>query len=314
MSVRVNVDNFGAAETARTYDQIVALAGGVNRWFHFRAPTPVDNQPVIRMNRDTLYSGAVVDASVGATLTIPDTEGRYVSVIAIDPEHYLAATFTTPGAHALPLPERGPGHLFLAARLFIDPQDPDDVTAVNELQDQFRIEAASSRDFEHPDYDTASLDETRDALLVLSRGISDLDGMFGSPSDVDPVRHLVGTAAAWGGLRETEAYYFIEAEPRPVGHYTLTLRDVPADGFWSVTVYNRDGYFEANRYDTYSVNSVTATAEADGSVVVNLSPEDEGLANHVYVMDGWNYVVRLYRPHSVVLDKTWTPPPPQPAD
>jgi hypothetical protein len=40
-----------------------AHAGGVNQWFHYRVPTPVDQQTVIRMNRDTLYSAAVVDIS-----------------------------------------------------------------------------------------------------------------------------------------------------------------------------------------------------------------------------------------------------------
>ena len=40
---------------------------------HNRAPTPVEHQPVIRMNRDTLYSVAVVDISRGRD---PDDPGR----------------------------------------------------------------------------------------------------------------------------------------------------------------------------------------------------------------------------------------------
>jgi hypothetical protein len=57
--VMVNVDNFARAESDRTCAAVQQQAGGVNRWFHYRAPTPVDQQTVIRMNRDTLYSGAV---------------------------------------------------------------------------------------------------------------------------------------------------------------------------------------------------------------------------------------------------------------
>lgn len=48
MSELVNVDNFRAAETARMFDSFLSMAGGVNAWAHFRAPTPVDTQPVIR--------------------------------------------------------------------------------------------------------------------------------------------------------------------------------------------------------------------------------------------------------------------------
>jgi hypothetical protein len=42
---------------------------------------PLDKQAVIRMNRDTLYSAAIVDISKGATLTIPDAGNRYLSVM-----------------------------------------------------------------------------------------------------------------------------------------------------------------------------------------------------------------------------------------
>jgi hypothetical protein len=56
--VIVNVDNFVRAETAAQFDGIVEMAGGINRFFHLREPTPLDKQIIIRMNRDTIYSGA----------------------------------------------------------------------------------------------------------------------------------------------------------------------------------------------------------------------------------------------------------------
>jgi hypothetical protein len=43
-------------------------------------------------------------------------------------------------------------------------------------------------------------------------------------------------------------------------NYRLTVKDVPVDGFWSVTVYTAEGYLEPNRYDAYSVNNITARA------------------------------------------------------
>ena len=66
--------------------------------------------------------------------------------------------------------------------------------------------------------------------------------------DVDPVRHLLGSAAGWGGLPDREASYVWRRAPGlPVGEYKLTVRDVPVDGFWSVSVYNAGGYFDAER-------------------------------------------------------------------
>jgi hypothetical protein len=42
-----------------------AYVDGVNRWLYYRAPTPIDQQTVVRMNRDTLYRAAVADISAG---------------------------------------------------------------------------------------------------------------------------------------------------------------------------------------------------------------------------------------------------------
>ena len=68
----VNVDNFVRAETDRKLAAIARQAGGVNRWFHYREPTPLHRQTVIRMNRDTLYSAVVADISKNATITLPE--------------------------------------------------------------------------------------------------------------------------------------------------------------------------------------------------------------------------------------------------
>lgn len=314
MAVHVNVDNFRAAETARMFDGILKLSGGINQWFHYREPTGVDNQPVIRMNRDTLYSSAQVDISQGATVTLPDAGGRYMTLMAVNGEHYINRMFSEPGTYELTMEEHGTPFINLSAGTFVDPASPTDVAEVNRLQDQLVISANSSQPYSHPEFDEASLSATRDGLLMLSEGIPDTDNMFGKKSDVDATRHLIGTVAGWGGLPEEEAYYYIETQPRPGGKYIFTFEDVPVDGFWSITIYNRDGYLEPNPYDSYSMNGVTAEPEPDGSIVLNLAPDGDGLKNHLYVMDGWNYALRLYRPRTEVVDKTWTPPAPQTAD
>jgi hypothetical protein len=310
--IPVSVDNFRAAETALVFDNQLVLIGGINRWFHYREPTPVDKQPVIRMNRDTLYSGTILDISEGGTVTVPEAGGRYMSVMVINDEHYLNRILREPGVYDLSVEEHGSSFISVIARTFVDASDADDVAEVNRLQDQLVLDLNASRPYVHPDYDQESLTATREALQLLGKGVPDTDRTFGRKGDVEPTRHLIGTAIGWGGLPESEAYYYFENEPREAGRFNLTFRDVPVNSFWSITVYNRDGYFEDNPYDSYNVNSVTAKPNDDGSVTVNLSPEGEGLDNPIYVMDGWNYSLRLYHPRAEIIDKTWTPPTLQP--
>jgi hypothetical protein len=308
----VNVDNFVRAETARMFDGVLAQSGGANRWVHLRGPVPLDQQVVIRMNRDTLYSSAVVDISAGAVLEIPAVGDRYLSVQVTNEDHLVNRVLREPGRHELTVDECGSRFVNTSVRIFVDPDDPDDVGAVNALQDGLVIEAASDGPYDHPDYDSASLDHTRGLLLQLMEGVPDSRGAFGRADEVDPVRHLLGTAAGWGGLPEWEAFYTIESEPRPAAHDRIVFRHVPVDAFWSITVYNRDGYFEANPSGRYSFNGVTATADDDGAVTIDLDTADHGYTNHLPVMDGWNYAIRLYRPRPEVLDGSWVPPVPQP--
>ena len=48
--------------------------------------------------------------------------------------------------------------------------------------------------------------------------------------------------------------------------YRLKVKDVPVDGFWSVSVYNSKGYFEPNRFNAYTLNNITAKPNGDGSI------------------------------------------------
>jgi len=312
-SVIVNVDNFARAETAAQFDRIVEMAGGVNQFFHLRGPTPLDKQTVIRMNRDTIYSAAVVDISKGATLIVPDAGDRYMSIMVVNEDHYINKVIHEPGEHKLTVEEFGTPYVNLSVRTLVNASDPADIRKANALQDQLKIEAASAKPYTHPNYDQESYQTTYDALIVLGRGIPDTRATFGRKEDVDPVRHLLGTAWGWGGLPQEEAYY-LNVEPNlPVGAHQVTFRDVPVDAFWSVSLYNKDGFFDPNDEDAYSVNSLTGTPNPDGSFTIHFGGDPKSV-NHLPIAEGWNYTVRLYQPRKEILDGTWTFPEATPVE
>jgi hypothetical protein len=195
-------------------------------------------------------------------------------------------------------------------RILVDPDDPGDVDAVHALQDAITASQPSSGSFEVPNWDQASQKQVRDALLSLGSTLPDLRKGGGSRDEVDPVRHLIATAAGWGLNPDADAIYL---NVTPTGNdgsgvYRLTVKEVPVDGFWSISVYDAEGHFVKNDRDAYTLNSVTANRDPDGSVTVRFGGcEDQG-ANCLPIFPGWNYMVRLYRPRPEVLDGTWTLP------
>ncbi|RSZ66118.1 DUF1214 domain-containing protein [Corynebacterium hylobatis] len=308
MSIHVNADNFVRAETDRMIHDLSRDAGGVNLFLHNREPAAIDRQTVVRLNRDTLYSFAVVDISAGATLTLPESGERYLSAMVVNQDHFINAIYHDAGDYELTTELFDSPYVVIAVRILADPADPTDIAEVTALQDQISLNARSATPFTYPDYDAKSFDATRDALLALAAEMSGFEGMFGRKDMVDPVRHLIGTAAGWGGLPSNEASYVGVNPAVAGGRYELTFVDVPVDGFWSVSVYNQAGYFEPNTADSYTVNNITATPNADGSVTVRFGDFPEGTPNTILTPEGWNFLIRLYRPRQEILDGAWKIP------
>jgi hypothetical protein len=203
----------------------------------------------------------------------------------------------------------------VAVRTFVDPANPGDVKQVHALQNAIKAEQKSPGAFEPPNWDKSSQDKVRKALSALGETMPDSRHAFGAKSEVDPVRHLIGAAIAWGGNPEKDAFYLNVTLAENNGKTVYRLHvpaDVPVDGFWSISVYNKEGYFEPNPRNAYSVNNVTAKKNADGSVDIQFGGCDGNAANCIPIPSGWNYIVRLYRPRSEILNGTWKFPEPQP--
>lgn len=313
--IRVTVDNFNKAETDHYFARFVK-EGAFGKFNHERGLAPIDKQTVIRLNRDTLYSFAVFDLDAApVTIRMPDSGKRYMALQVINGDHYATDVFYAPGSFTLTKEKVGTRFFAAAVRTFVDPNDQADVAAVHALQDAIKVEQASAGKYESPAWDQASLKAVREALLNLAAANGGIDSarMFGTKSETDPVQHLIGTAAGWGGNPRTAALYAGETPKNNDGKavYRLTIKDVPVDGFWSVSVYNKEGYFEKNDRNAYTVNNVTAKRDADGSVTIQFGGSAEGAPNVIPITPGWNYVLRMYRPRKELLDGSWKPPTPQ---
>lgn len=299
---RVTVENFVRAETDLYFASYVAQ-GALGRFFHLRDVTPLDQQAIVRMNRDTLYSLAILDLDAGTvTVELPDTGGRFMSMLLIDHDHYNPAVFYAPGRHRFTRAEIGTRYLALAVRTFLNPNDPEDVTAARAAQDGLRIEQPGGPGvWEAPQWDKTSQEALRGALSALFPFVEFKNG-FGARGQVHPVAHLVAAAAGWGGNPPHAAIYLPILPPEPGRVWRMRLTDVPVDGFWSITIYDERGFMVANPRNAVSLNNVTSQRGADGSVTVQFGGCTDATPNCLPVPSPWNAVLRLYRPRAEIIE------------
>jgi hypothetical protein len=308
--VPVTWETFVRAETDRTFNNYVKL-GAFGKFFHLRAVTPIDKQDVVRMNRDTRYSIGIFDLSSPLTVTLPDANGRYIAMQVINQDEYTKSVEYNAKSYTFTKESVGSRYVGLIIRILVDGENEKDNQIVTELQNKIVATQSSIGAFEIPNWDQTSQDKLRDAIKVIASTLTDTKLCFGDVDKVDPIAHLLGAAAGWGGNPPNAAMYVNVVPEKNDGKtaYTLTVKDVPVDGFWSISVYNKDGFFEKNAENAYSVNNFSAKKEKDGSYIIHFGG-DPNQSNFLPITDGWNYMVRLYRAHDEIIDGSWVFPSP----
>lgn len=307
----VTPDNYVRAESdfqMRGYTEVPYSFGNL---FHNREPYDVDNQVTVRGNRDTLYSVGVFDLTSPLNITLPETEGRYQSLMVVNQDHSLAAAYS-PNVITLTEENVGTRYVMLTVRTFMDPNDAADVAAAHRLQDAVKVEQADTGVLDLPNWDQDELEQTRNAINVVGSTVTNTSKMFGRKEDLDPVYWMLGAALGWGGLPAEAATYlnFVPEQNDGKIAYKLTVKDVPVNAFWSVTLYDEQGWMPVNEFNAYSFNSVTAERAEDGSATIHFGG-DPDQPNFLPIVPGWNYIVRLYQPKEQILDGSWTFPAPE---
>ncbi len=266
------------------------------------------------MNRDTLYSAGVFDLSNPVTIIKPDAAGRFQSMMVISQDHSMLPVEHGAGEFTLTREKVGTRYAIVIFRTFVNANDPQDIKSANAMQDKISLRQKSAGTFETPDWDEASLKKVRDAINVLAATRTSSKGMFGDKAKLNPISHLLGTAMGWGGNPEEAAMYDSVVPEKNDGKtpYRITVKDVPVEGFWSITVYNKAGFMEKNDQNSYSYNNVTAGKNADGSITINFGG-GPGAINNLPITAGWNYTVRMYQPKQDIISGKWSFPKAQPA-
>ena len=306
--VQVTADNYVRAESDFQMKGYIKSFNNFGRFHHNRKPYDVNNQITIRGNRDTLYSFGVFDLTSPLTITLPETGGRYQSLMVVNQDHSLAAAYS-PTTVTLTEDKVGTRYALLAIRTFMDPNDEKDMKAAHRLQDAVKVKQSDIGKFEVPNWKKEEVEKMRETINVVASTVTDSSKLFGKKEELDPVYWILGAALGWGGLPADAATYVNVVPEKNDGKtpYTLTVKDVPVDAFWSVTLYDDKGLMPVNKYNAYSYNNVTAKKDKDGSITIRFGGDPKA-DNFLPIVPGWNYIARLYRPKQAILDGSWTFP------
>ncbi len=293
----VTVENYNRAQTDVNFAGVVKN-GGFGKFRHGRELAPPAQQGIVRPNRDTLYSFAIVDLNGGpVTITLPDARKRFMGMQIVNQDQYTPATYYGAGTHTLTREMVGTRYAIVVVRFFVDFSNEEDVRQVHALQDEIRFSQKRPGTFEVPHWDETSLKKVQAALQQLGTTLSDTRHMFGgNEKEVDLVKHLIGSAMLWGGTPEKDTLYLPITPASNDGNtiYGLTVRHVPVEG-----------YLHPNPYNAYALNSLTAKKDPDGAINIQFGGCDGKIPNCLPITKGWSYTVRLFRPRAEILDGRW---------
>ncbi len=316
----LTTQNYATAETqslfAGPYISMIAketCSDGMGVLMHEREPSDPSHRAFARVNYDTLYSWVLLDLTSPATISMPETNGRYQSAQVLNEGHWMPFVITEPGTFTLTRENSGSRYVLVGFRTQMNMQDPEDIAAANKLQDLISLDQAEPGELVFTDrWDKDAILTMRKELQVLrdEKGYKSED-MFGKQGEIYPDLNNVGVAIGWGGQPKEGAVYLFYT-PDSDEHQTLTLSEVPhaANAFWSITVYDEDGFVAS---DPFNINSSFAKTDANGDTVLNFGG-DPSADNYLPVYPGWNATLRIYTPEADYFSGEWVRPELQTAD
>ena len=305
----VDAYNFVRAETDIQMKGYSSAPFTFGQFTHGRKAYDVEHQVTLSGNRDTFYSFGVFDLSKSdLTIELPDSKDRYMTLMPISQDHDVYRGLNAPGTYTFKQSEIGTRYMVFVVRILVDPNDPKDVATVHKLQDGIVVTQEDKGDASGlQDWNKDEMLAMRKAYNILGSVATSSSKFFGVKDDNSYLDKAMGVAVGWGGMQEKDARYIPTQVENNDGKtaYTITVpKEVPVDGFWSVTIYNQERYMVPNEYNSYAFNSLTAKKNKDGTTTLHLGGDPKA-DNYLYIPEGWLYIVRFYQPHQEILDGTW---------
>lgn len=311
-TVSVTKDNFAFAMTdlamQKEFEQ-----GANNAWNHHRKPMPLDEQPAPLMNRDTEYSFAILDGQGDVAITLPQNDGRYMSLHVMNHDHTTYKVFYGPGRYVIPA-SKSSDFFYANVRMQVNPKDPADIKKVNDYQDQLKIEFLNDykpRTFKVTNWNMDEFNKVRNHYVELAQkeGVKGTMGTTDNPVSLEARNR--GVAIATGLLPDKDAVYLTAKHEAQKGKTYKATFNVPelADpklGFYSVTIYGDDQYLKTDEGSTISNSEIKLNPDGKTFDLYFVPQEEFGKGKHsnelIIPTEPFWTCTRVYMPGKSILD------------
>jgi hypothetical protein len=311
----VTPENYSTAEVDITFQSIVGEVGS-NRFRHDRSLIPLDKQPAVTMNRDTVYSFGIFYAPKGLTITLPKSkDGRYQSAMIMQNDHYIDQVFYGAGTYEIKVATEFTG---IAIRTQVDATNPHDVQYVNTLQDQIVVTfpaGTTPKEFKPRNWDRPSLEALRAKYQKEAGALPNLNATSGARGTLDPHMQRLGVSVALGLLPPQHAVYIY----RDYGlsgdecyESTYIKPEFRPGGFFSFTMYGADKYIHSEQS---TLNNRVIKSNENGTFTMHYAAKS--CSHHdapnrlVTAGDHWYLGLRVYRPADSIIKGDYRTPEPK---
>jgi hypothetical protein len=253
------------------------------------------------MNRDTLYSAALVDATDGFNVHMPD-QGLFTSVLVIDQKGYSQDYIWQPGTHKIDIDKTNGIFVWVLFRTGLEKG----MEKALEAQKTVGISGMGSKVWKAKPYDKVQYQKLHDKYMqeAIDTGLFLQYGYDASRIDMKIKR--MTDAAGWGGMDFGINNYQISKNMSSEYCYSTTFDDPKADEFWSFTLYDAHGWLLPISGKNI-LNSRDAVPNEDGTYTVRFNCGENAVNNLQTEEKVFGFAWRVYGSPYKVRAGRWNP-------
>jgi len=267
--ISVTKENYASAMADMAMQKEFAQGANNTHWHHHYNVMALSDQPAPMMNRDTKYSFSILDGGGDVAITLPETDGRYMSLHIWNSNHVTYKVFYGAGRYIIPASMTS-DYFVANVRTQVNAKDLNDVKLTSKYQDLLKVEYLDDyqpKPFKVSNWNMEGFGKVHKHYVAIAqkKGVQHTMGTTSKPVSLEDRNR--GVSIATGLLPDNDAVYLsakYEAKKGNTYKATYSIPEMvdPNLGFYSITIYGDDQFLKTDKGST--INNKEIKLNPDG--------------------------------------------------